>query len=90
MLRAGSCAEGGSTSASSRGGTVQHLAHSDHCERARMRRKKSARNIMEPIADRQDEEVTIFRYDFADWREFRRKRWTERKFDKNLRMPWRS
>ena len=36
---------------------------------ARMRRRKAHANIMEPIADRQDEEGNYTPRDFADWRE---------------------
>ncbi len=36
---------------------------------ARMRRRKAHANIMEPIADRQDEEGNYVPRDFADWRE---------------------
>ena len=36
---------------------------------ARMRRRKVHANIMEPIADRQDEEGNYTPRDFADWRE---------------------
>ena len=36
---------------------------------ARMRRRKAHANIMEPIADRQDEEGKYTPRDFADWRE---------------------
>src|SRR5260221_10033686 len=36
---------------------------------ARMRRRKEHANIMEPIADRQDEEGNYTPRDFADWRE---------------------
>src|ERR1700732_4623260 len=35
---------------------------------ARMRRRKAHANIMEPIADRQDEEGNYTPRDFADWR----------------------
>jgi RNA polymerase sigma-70 factor (ECF subfamily) len=36
---------------------------------ARMRRRKAHANIMEPIADRQDEQGNYTPRDFADWRE---------------------
>src|ERR1035438_4057333 len=36
---------------------------------ARMRRRKAHANIMEPIADRQDDEGNYTPRDFADWRE---------------------
>ena len=36
---------------------------------ARMRRRKEHANIMEPMADRQDEEGNYTPRDFADWRE---------------------
>src|SRR5260370_4272049 len=36
---------------------------------ARMRRRRAHANIMEPIADRQDEEGNYTPRDFADWRE---------------------
>jgi RNA polymerase sigma-70 factor (ECF subfamily) len=36
---------------------------------ARMRRRKAHANIMEPIADRQDEDGNYTPRDFADWRE---------------------
>ena len=36
---------------------------------ARMRRRKAHANIMEPLADRQDEEGNYTPRDFADWRE---------------------
>jgi RNA polymerase sigma-70 factor, ECF subfamily len=36
---------------------------------ARMRRRKAHANIMEPIADREDEEGNYTPRDFADWRE---------------------
>ncbi len=36
---------------------------------ARMRRRKAHANIMEPIAERQDEEGNYVPRDFADWRE---------------------
>src|ERR1019366_8688076 len=36
---------------------------------ARMSRRKAHANIMEPIADRQDEEANYTPRDFADWRE---------------------
>src|SRR5258707_15649143 len=38
---------------------------------ARMRRRKEHANIMEPIADRQDDEGNYTPRDFADWREVR-------------------
>jgi RNA polymerase sigma-70 factor, ECF subfamily len=36
---------------------------------ARMRRRKTHANLMEPLADRQDEEGNYVPRDFADWRE---------------------
>jgi RNA polymerase sigma-70 factor, ECF subfamily len=36
---------------------------------ARMRRRKAHANLMEPLADRQDEEGNYVPRDFADWRE---------------------
>jgi len=50
---------------------------------ARMRRRKEHAEIMEPIADREDQEGNYTPRDFADWRETLSKRWNAKRFGRS-------
>lgn len=56
---------------------------------ARMRRRKTHANIMEPIADHQDEQGNYTPRDFADWREIPSETLSAKKSGKNSPKHWR-